>query len=122
VKLPSARVMLDVPAPRAGVLSAMDTRAIGLTVVDLGGGRRMASDAIDPAVGLSHIEPFGTRVSVGQPLMRVHARSRAQAQAAIAQVQRALTFADAAPTPRPVVIARVARAGKPRRTRVERAS
>jgi thymidine phosphorylase len=122
VKLPSARVVLDVPAPRAGFVSAMDTRAIGLVVVDLGGGRRVARDAIDPAVGLSHIEPRGTRVIAGQPLMRVHARSRAQAQAAIAQVQRALVLADSAPAPQPVVIERLARAGKPRRKRVERAS
>jgi thymidine phosphorylase len=108
-KLATARVILDVPAQRSGFISAMDTRAIGMAVVDLGGGRRVARDAIDPAVGLSHIEPCGTRVSAGQPLMRVHARSRAQAQTTIAQLQRAVVIDDGAPTPQPVVIARVVR-------------
>jgi thymidine phosphorylase len=120
--LPTARVVLEVPAPRSGVLAAMDTREIGLAVIDLGGGRRVASDAIDPAVGLSHIVTCGTRVSAGQALMRVHARSRAQASAAVAQVLRALVIADSAPASQPVVIEHLTRAGKPRRRPVERAS
>jgi thymidine phosphorylase len=121
-KLPTARVVLDVPAPRDGVLAAMDTREIGLAVVDLGGGRRVASDAIDPAVGLSRIVTCGARVSAGQALMRVHARSHAQASAAVARVLRALVIADSAPPSQPVVMERLARAGKPRRRTVERAS
>ncbi len=102
--LPKARVQIDLPAPRSGVLAAMDTREIGLAVIDLGGGRRIASDAVDPAVGLSHVVPCGTRVSAGDALMRVHARSRAQAAAAVERVSRALRIDDDAPAASPVVI------------------
>ena len=38
---------------RAGSSRAIDVRAVGLAVVELGGGRARASDAIDPAVGLT---------------------------------------------------------------------
>jgi thymidine phosphorylase len=103
-KLPKARVQIDLPAPRGGVLAAMDTREIGLAVIDLGGGRRIAGDAIDPAVGLSHVVPCGTRIAAGDALMRVHARSRAQAQAATLRLVRALRIDDAAPAVSPVVI------------------
>ncbi len=113
-QLPQARVVHDVPAPRAGVVAAMDTRELGLVVVDLGGGRRRAGDAIDPAVGLSHVVACGARVRVGEPLMRVHARTREQAEAASARAQRALVIADRAPPAPPVVIERLHRAGKPR--------
>jgi thymidine phosphorylase len=112
--LPRARVELDLPAPRAGLLAAMDTREIGLVVVDLGGGRRVASDVVDPAVGLSQLRPLGTRVGVGDALMRVHARGRAQAEAALERLQCAVRIEQAAPPRRPVLIERMAAPGKPR--------
>lgn len=112
--LPRARVELDLAAPRAGVLTAMQTREIGLAVVELGGGRRVASDVVDPAVGLSQLRPLGTRVSAGDALMRVHARSRAQAEAALERLQRALRIEQTAAPQRPVLIERMSAPGKPR--------
>ena len=105
--LPSAPVQLDVAAPQAGVLAAMDTRALGLVVVALGGGRRLASDAVDPRVGLSQLLPLGTPVLAGQPLLRLHAANAAAAQAARRAVLAALSIAEpgrAVAPPGPVVI------------------
>jgi thymidine phosphorylase len=106
--LARAKVTQDVPAPRAGFVAAMDTRALGLVVVELGGGRRRASDAIDPRVGLSHVLALGMRVEAGQPLMRVHAATHAAAQAASAQVLAAITIADAAPRAKTLIVERIA--------------
>ena len=53
--LPRAPVQRPLPSPRDGVVAAMDTRAIGLAVIALGGGRARAGDAIDPRVGLSDV-------------------------------------------------------------------
>ena len=50
-------------------------RAVGLAVVELGGGRARAADAIDPAVGLTELAPVGAEVGPDAPLARVHARS-----------------------------------------------
>lgn len=102
--LSAAPVVLPVPALRDGVIAAMDTRALGLAVVALGGGRARAGDAIDPRVGLDAVRPVGTPVRAGEPLLVVHAASAGQAQAALAAVQSAVSIADAAPLPRPVVI------------------
>jgi thymidine phosphorylase len=102
--LARARVACDLPAPRDGVLAAMDVREIGLAVVDLGGGRRRASDAIDPSVGLSHVLPLGTRIAKGEPLMRVHASSRAAARAACARIEAAVTLRARGAPAAPVVI------------------
>jgi thymidine phosphorylase len=117
--LARAPVVIDVPAPRAGWLVAMDTREIGLTVVDLGGGRRRASDAIDPAVGLSHVQPCGTRVAAGDPLLRVHARTRSQAEAARERIMRALTLAARRVPVAPVLIERIAGRVNPARARAK---
>lgn len=103
-QLPAAPVVLDLPAPSDGVLAAMDTRALGLAVVALGGGRVRASDAVDPRVGFSAVRPLGTALRAGEPLMRVHAASAGDAQAAFQAVLAAVTLADRAPAIGPVII------------------
>ena len=106
--LAKTRVAVDLPAPRAGVIAAMDTRAIGMVVVELGGGRRRASDSVDPGVGLSQVRPLGTRLAKGEPLLRVHAARQGDAQAACARLHAAITIGDAAAPSSPVVIERIA--------------
>lgn len=90
--LAAAPVVVPVPAPRAGVLSAMHTRDIGLAVVELGGGRHKASDSVDPRVGLSRVQPLGTHVAAGEPLAFVHAVDAASAACAVAQLQAACSI------------------------------
>ena len=91
-----APVIIPVTAVRDGIIAEIDTRAIGMAVVGLGGGRRRASDAIDFAVGFSEFVALGDRVSRGAPLARVHARSRVDADAAVMAVQNAIRIGDVA--------------------------
>ncbi|MEM6635489.1 MAG: thymidine phosphorylase [Pseudomonadota bacterium] len=98
--LPKATVIRPVPAPTAGYVNAIDGRAIGMAVVDLGGGRRREDDTIDPSVGLSGILRIGTHVPAGAPLAWVHAASDADAEAAIIVVRNAfLVGPDKGPEP-----------------------
>jgi thymidine phosphorylase len=88
-------VQREVPAPRGGWLTGMDTRALGLAVVALGGGRQRPGQTVDPRVGLSHIAAIGQAMSHGEPLARVHAADEASAQAAVEAVQAACRIGDA---------------------------
>ncbi|MBY6160401.1 thymidine phosphorylase [Mameliella alba] len=105
--LPEATVILEVPAQTDGVVTAIDGEALGLAVVDLGGGRRVETDQVNPAVGLSDVVRLGTRLSRGQPLCRVHAAREEQAAAAALAVIKAVTLGDAAPADVPLVLERV---------------
>ncbi len=89
-QLPTAPVVLPVPAPHHGVLSAMDVRALGMTIVALGGGRSRPGQALDLRVGLAGVLPLGSAVQRGQPLALVHAASAAAAQQAVQQVLAAV--------------------------------
>ena len=80
--LPSAQVVCDVTAPADGVITSYDARALGLAVIELGGGRRQPTDQIDLAVGFDAILPIGTQVRQGMPIARVHAADRAAADKA----------------------------------------
>ena len=59
---------------RRGFVEEIDVRAVGLAVVELGGGRARAADAIDPAVGLTELAPIGAEVG---PIARSPASTRA---------------------------------------------
>ncbi len=106
--LPEAPVMREVPAPKAGVVTAMDGKALGMCVVRLGGGRLKGTDTVDPAVGLSDVLPIGAKVAKGQPLAMVHAAREDAADAAVAAVQVAVSIGAAkAADPLPMIVERV---------------
>lgn len=98
---PPAPVLRPLPAPRDGVLAAMDTRALGLAVVALGGGRTRPGEAIDARVGLAQVRPLGAPVRAGEPLLVVHAASEAAAAAVLPALAAALSVRDAAPAAGP---------------------
>ena len=89
--LPRAPAVLDVPAPRDVALSRVDADGIGRVVLLLGGGRRAVTDSIDPSVGVSGLRKVGETVAAGEPLLRLHARSRAEAEALVPQVLAAFS-------------------------------
>ncbi|WP_028840095.1 thymidine phosphorylase [Thermomonas fusca] len=95
--LPQAPVRRVVTVQGAGVVQAIDVRALGECVVDLGGGRRLPGSAIDPAVGLSEVAERGQRLEAGAALAIVHARTATDAERAAAQVLAAFTLGEAAP-------------------------
>lgn len=92
---------------RAGIVGAMDTRALGLSVVALGGGRRRATDAIDYSVGLTQMARIGQQIDTQQPLAMIHANSEEAWQQAAEAVRAAVVLSDVAPQDLPVVYRRI---------------
>ncbi len=98
--LESAPVIKPVFAKQNGVVCAMDTRAIGMAVVGMGGGRRNASDPIDHAVGFDQFIRLGEHVDEKTPLAMIHARSEQQWQQAADELLSAIKIGeDYQPTP-----------------------
>ena len=84
-------------------VAQIETRELGMAVVELGGGRRRAEDGIDHAVGLSELPQLGQQVSEGDCLALVHACSVEEAELAAAKVQAAVTLSDTVSSGQPVV-------------------
>ncbi|MDK4705119.1 thymidine phosphorylase [Rhizobium sp. CNPSo 4062] len=105
--LVSAPVQKLVLAVADGWLGACDARDIGMSVIDLGGGRRRPQDKIDHRVGFSDILPLGTRVSRGDRIATVHAADEASAQKAVGDLSANYRIADAAPALSPVILGRI---------------
>lgn len=106
--LPSADMTVEIPSAVAGHVTAIDTRRLGLSVVEMGGGRRRREDRIDHAVGLTALVPIGTRVDVGTPLALAHVRDEAQAARVREMVASAYSVADRAIEPTPLIAQRIA--------------
>ena len=91
------------PVFAEGYLQAVDTRAVGNAIIELGGGRRQVGQALDLSVGFDRIAPVGTRVDRERPLAIVHAASEDDADRAASQLRDACNFGDEPPAARPMV-------------------
>src|SRR5271165_819127 len=105
--LPRAPVLVDATSESSGYVVSVDARAVGLAVVELGGGRARASDRIDPSVGLTELAPIGAAVGPDAPLAKVHARSADEAEAAVRRLHAAYRIGDVAPSVTDPVVARI---------------
>ena len=97
-----------VRAPRAGWVTAIDGMQVALTCSHLGAGRRVASDTIDPAVGVRIDAPRGTRVAADAPLCTIfHGAAGPPPRDAMERLAAAFALGpDPGPTP-PLVVERL---------------
>ncbi len=105
--LPVAPLIRPLLPERAGTITAIDTRAIGIAVVELGGGRTRAEDAIDHSVGFTRLAGLGSHVGPDAPLAIVHARDETTAARAGAALNTAYSIGDKAPAGGAVVCERI---------------
>jgi thymidine phosphorylase len=105
--LTASPVQRDVVATGAGWISETQTRDIGLLIIELGGGRRVASDPIDHSVGLSNVLPVGSWVNVGDRLATVHAASESDAAMAQRHLQQGIAVSEQQPLLTPAMLERI---------------
>ena len=103
----AAPVQLDVIAAEPGIVQAVDARALGMAVIDLGGGRLQPQDQIDHSAGLDRVAAIGTRIDGHTPLARIHAKSMSDARRASVQIRNAYTIGDTPTGPPPLIHARI---------------
>ncbi len=105
--LDHAPIIEEVLPQSEGFVSAINTRELGMAVVELGGGRRDPSDKIDYAVGLDWTAGLGLMADAETPLCRIHARTQAQADAAQARIRGAYSLSETPAAEYPLVVERL---------------
>ena len=90
----------DLVADTDGVVSAIDTEALGLVIISLGGGRRKMGDPIDHSVGLKMLVRIGDRVSRGTPLVKIFSE---QPEAVIPSLRAAIQITENGKAPELIV-------------------
>ncbi len=92
--LKRAPIIKPVYADDEGVVASIRTRELGLAVIELGGGRRVASDMINPAVGLENLLGKGYRTDFETPLCMIHAQTNGDFEKAAGIVKAAYTIGE----------------------------
>lgn len=104
---PAASVIAPIPSPSAGFVQEVDAYAIGIAMVGLGAGRKMASDLLDQDVGLTGMVHIGDAVVEGAALCTLHCRSQGDFDSAASAITAAITVGETKPDRRPVVTGRL---------------
>ncbi len=90
-----APITREVYAKDLGVVKSIDTRAIGIAVIELGGGRRKSDDVIYHSVGVSAIAAIGEIVGpTERPLAVLHGTDEAKINKAEALIMNAYNLAE----------------------------
>jgi pyrimidine-nucleoside phosphorylase len=93
-RLPSARQTKLISAPKTGFVQSIECNQIGYAVIALGGGRRVAADKVDFAVGFEELKKIGDAVKAGEPLMIMHYNDETRATEAARMVRDAYKIED----------------------------
>jgi thymidine phosphorylase len=102
--LPKAPIAVDILADRDGILNHMDTRGIGMVLVNLKAGRSRVEDTIDMRVGLTDIQPLGIKCEKGKTVLaKFHLTEQTSKDIAIQSYLNCLTISEASYTETPVI-------------------
>lgn len=102
-RLPKARLIETMPAPRSGYVAGLDAREIGLTSMLLGGGRAKKGDPVDHSVGIVLHAKIGDWLEKGQPLLTIHANDGAKLSGAQQLLLAACEWSDEPVSPPPLI-------------------
>jgi pyrimidine-nucleoside phosphorylase len=98
----------EVRADRTGWIARIDCETVGWLNVELGAGRRVSTDRVDPGVGMVFERNVGDRVEAGDPIVVVHHRDEPAAGDVVRRLAAVIEIGDAAPQRGPLVIERIA--------------
>ena len=102
-RLPAARFVQPLPAPRSGHIARLNAREVGLTSALLGGGRSKKGDPVDHSVGIVLQAKIGDRVEAGQPLLTIYANDEGQMAEAQRRLLAAYAWSEEPVSPPPLI-------------------
>ena len=89
--LPKAPIIKPIYANNAGYIHHINSRALGFALVQLGGGRRQATDKLDYAVGIANVIKVGEIVNKEKPIAFIHANTPLQVEEMAKVLNNAIT-------------------------------
>jgi pyrimidine-nucleoside phosphorylase len=98
-RLPQAKLQGRILSRRAGYVAEVNALDVAIAALQLGAGRTKAEDAIDHAVGVSHLVKVGERVAPGDVLAVIHASDEKSLADARSIVEEAIGWSEEAVTP-----------------------
>jgi pyrimidine-nucleoside phosphorylase len=110
-RYPAPAYTLQITAPVNGFISSIDSLELGLSVIELGGGRIAVDDIIDPKAGIVLRKKAGDAVTAGETVAECYTDKNFPTGSIHQRITNAFTFAAEAPSVNPIVISIVDKNG-----------
>lgn len=110
-RYPSSRHMLAITSPQDGYISSIDSLELGLSVIELGGGRMMVDDVIDPKAGIILKKKAGDPIKSGEVIAECFTDKTSVAEQVQRRVAQAFSYSMIQPASTPLVISVVDKNG-----------
>lgn len=105
--LPHSAIIKPLLATKAGYISAMNTRKIGISIIKMHGGRTIAGEKLDLATGYTGFAQIGDYVDSKTPLCYVHCQNEAQYEEIKKDILDAIEISSKAPKIIPPVMKKI---------------
>lgn len=95
-KWPVSKKRIEIKAAKKGFIAGMDTQGLGYLLIELGGGRKKTTDALDFSTGFVFLKKIGGQVKAGETYAVAYVPERfsaAQCEEIEAQMQSLVTIA-----------------------------
>ncbi|MBX3397571.1 MAG: thymidine phosphorylase [Gemmataceae bacterium] len=106
-RLPTAPKTHELKADRDGFIADLDAEALGIAGMLLGGGRRKATDRIDPAVGIVVRAKPGDAVRAGDTVLTIHYREDSTLPEVLDRLQTSYTLTGDRPSDSNLVLEQI---------------
>jgi pyrimidine-nucleoside phosphorylase len=104
-RLPQAGSRTPVHATESGTVNAINARTVGLAAIELGAGRNLKTDIIDPAVGIEMACAPGQTVAAGEVLCWLHHNDKG-VDAATSRLRSAFSIGERTYVDTPLILRR----------------
>ncbi|MCB0419650.1 MAG: thymidine phosphorylase [Bdellovibrionales bacterium] len=85
---------LTVESPSSGYITSWQTEQIGLAALELGAGRKKATDSIEYSAGFEFLVQTQQKIEKGQPLFKIYGKKREVFNEVAQQVLQAMTISE----------------------------
>ncbi|MEI7458967.1 MAG: thymidine phosphorylase [Pirellula sp.] len=85
-------------ASHSGLVSSLDGQLLGQAIIAMGGGRKIAGEAIDFSVGIKMHRKIGESVETGQPLLEILCDDESASDQALRLIEQAIVISSAEQT------------------------
>ena len=103
--LPIAKESTSFIAKRSGYITKIACKQIGNHCISLGGGRRLATDKIDPSVGIIINKKIGEKVLKNEPILKIihHSKQKGDVQDILIQLKNEIIIKPKKGKPLPLI-------------------
>ncbi|MGD8779561.1 MAG: thymidine phosphorylase [Ignavibacteria bacterium] len=91
-KYSKAKYSEKITSPRTGIIESINTLELGMAAVELGAGRRIIDDKIDPTAGIIFEVKIGDEVNKGDTIAEIFTSNSIKARTAAGKIKDAVKF------------------------------